>query len=190
MEFDIGRLHRWAKAVAAMATALSETTHLNADKLENANRAAARAASESEKSLRCYARNQQKVKILTTRTMEEKMTTEEVAKEVVELVRKQAWYEALDTLYDNDIMSVEATAPESRGKEAVRGKIDWWVNAMQVHSFKSSEPFVAHDRFVVQYEADVTDKESKKRRKISEVGVYTVKNSKIVREEFLPRMSD
>ncbi len=117
------------------------------------------------------------------------MTTEEVAKEVVELVRKQAWYEALDTLYDQDIVSVEATAPESRGKEAVRSKIDWWVSAMEVHSFKASEPFVAHDRFVVQYDADVTEKESKQRRQISEVGVYTVKNGKIVREEFLPRVS-
>jgi len=117
------------------------------------------------------------------------MTTEEVAKKVVELVRKQAWYEALDTLYDNDIVSVEATAPESQGKEAVRGKVDWWLNAMQVHSFEASEPFVAHDRFVVQYDAEVTEKESKKRRKMSEVGVYTVKNGKIVREEFLPRIA-
>ena len=116
------------------------------------------------------------------------MTTQEVAKKVVELVRKQAWYEALDTLYDQDIVSVEATAPESRGKESVRGKIDWWVNAMEVHSFKASEPFVAHDRFVVQYDADVTEKESKQRRQISEVGVYIVKNGKIVREEFLPRV--
>jgi len=116
------------------------------------------------------------------------MTTEEVAKKVVELVRKQAWYDALDTLYDQDVVSVEATAPESRGKEAVRGKIDWWVNAMEVHSFKASEPFVAHDRFVVQYDADVTEKESKQRRQIFEVGVYTVKNGKIVREEFLPRV--
>ena len=116
------------------------------------------------------------------------MTTQEVAKKVVELVRKQAWYDALDTLYDQDIVSVEATAPESRGKEAVRGKIDWWVNAMEVHSFKASEPFVAHDRFVVQYDADVTEQESKQRRQISEVGVYTVKNGKIVREEFLPRV--
>ena len=115
------------------------------------------------------------------------MNTEEVAKKVVELVRKQAWYEALDTLYDQDIVSVEATAPESRGKEAVRGKIDWWVNAMEVHSFKASEPFVAHDRFVVQYDADVTDKKSKQRRQMSEVGVYTVTNGKIAREEFLPR---
>jgi hypothetical protein len=125
---------------------------------------------------------------LDTKTAGGKMTTEEVAKKVVELVRKQAWYDALDTLYDQDIVSVEATAPESRGKEAVRGKIDWWVNAMEVHSFKASEPFVAHDRFVVQYDADVTEKDSKQRRQISEVGVYIVKNGKIVREEFLPRL--
>ena len=36
------------------------------------------------------------------------MNTEQVAKKVVELVRKQAWYEALDTLYDDDVVSVEA----------------------------------------------------------------------------------
>ena len=120
------------------------------------------------------------------------MNTEEVAKKVVELVRKQAWYEALDTLYDKDVVSVEAFSmgggsAETRGKEGVRGKIDWWVNAMEVHSFDASEPFVAHDRFVVQYNADVTDKQSKQRRQMSEVGVYTVKNGKIVQEEFLPR---
>jgi len=120
------------------------------------------------------------------------MNTEEVAKKVVELVRKQAWYEALDALYDDDIVCVEAFSmsggsPETRGKESVRGKIDWWVNAMEVHSFNASEPFVARDRFVVQYDADVTDKSSKQRRKLSEVGVYTVKNGKIIREEFLPR---
>jgi len=122
------------------------------------------------------------------------MNTEQVAQKVVELVRKQAWHEALDTLYDKDIVSMEArtqdgSSPETRGKEGVRGKIDWWVNKMQVHSFKASEPFVAHDRFVVQYDADVTDKNSKKRFQLSEVGVYTVKNGKIVREEFLPRAS-
>ena len=120
------------------------------------------------------------------------MNTEEVAKKVVELVRKQAWYEALD-LYDDDVVSVEANAmgggsPETRGKEGVRGKVDWWVNAMEVHSFKASEPFVAHDRFVVQFDADVSDKKTKERSQLSEVGVYTVENGKIVREEFLPRV--
>jgi SnoaL-like domain len=121
------------------------------------------------------------------------MDTKEVAKKVVELVRKQAWYEALEALYDKDIVSVEAFSAgggptETRGKDGVRGKIDWWVNAMEIHSFKAGEPFVANDRFVVQYDADVTEKESKQRRQMSEVGVYTVKNGKIVREEFLPRV--
>ena len=122
------------------------------------------------------------------------MNTEEVAKKVMELVRKQAWYEALDTLYDDNVVSVEAYSMgggslETSGKEGVRGKIDWWVNAMEVHSFDAKGPFVGHDRFVVQYDADVTDKNSKERRKLSEVGVYTVKDGKIVREEFLPSVS-
>ena len=120
------------------------------------------------------------------------MNTEEVAKKVVELVKKQAWHEALDTLYSNDIVSVEARASngesaEKRGLDQVRGKTDWWVKAMEIHNFKVSGPFVAHDRFVVQYDIDVTEKESKKRMQLSEVGVYTVKDGKIVREEFLPR---
>ena len=121
------------------------------------------------------------------------MSTEEVAKKVVELTRKQAWKEALDTLYDKDIVSVEArtmdgSSPETRGIEGVRGKTDWWTQNMQVHSAKVSGPFVAHDRFVVQYDIDVIDKNSKNRMQLSEVGVYTVKNGKIVREEFLPRV--
>ena len=119
------------------------------------------------------------------------MNTEQVAQKVVELTRKQAWYEALNRLYDKNIVSVEAHAmggesAEKRGIDQVRGKTDWWVQNMQVHDFKVSGPFVAHDRFVVQYDVDVTDKNSKKRLQMSEVGVYTVKDGKIVREEFLP----
>jgi ketosteroid isomerase-like protein len=119
------------------------------------------------------------------------MNTEEVANKVVELTRKQAWREAVDALYDKDIVSVEASgmgseSPEKRGIDAVHGKADWWIENMEVHSFKVSGPFVAHDRFVVQYDVDATDKNSKRRFQMSEVGVYTVKNGKIVREEFLP----
>ncbi len=48
------------------------------------------------------------------------MNTEEVAKKVVELTRKQAWKEAIESLYSKDMVSVEARAmeggsPESRG---------------------------------------------------------------------------
>ena len=119
------------------------------------------------------------------------MNTEEVANKVVEVTRKQAWHEAVDALYDKDIVSVEASgmggeSSEKRGIDAVHGKADWWIENMEVHSFKVSGPFVAPDRFVVQYDVDATDKNAKRRFQMSEVGVYTVKNGKIVREELLP----
>ena len=75
---------------------------------------------------------------------------------------------------------------EKRGIGQVRGKTEWWLQNMDMHSVKVSGPFVAHDHFVVQYDIDVTDKNSKKRIQMSEVGVYTVKAGKITREEFLP----
>ena len=58
------------------------------------------------------------------------MNTEQVAQKVVELTRKQAWVEALDTLYDKNIVSVEArtmdgSSTETRGVGGVRKKVDW-----------------------------------------------------------------
>ena len=119
------------------------------------------------------------------------MKTEEIANKLVELCRKNAWMKAIDTFYDKDIVSVEARgmdgeSPEKRGIDQVRGKTEWWLQNMDMHSVRVSGPFVAHDHFVVQYDIDVTDKNSKKRMQMSEVGVYTVKASKIAREEFLP----
>src|SRR5207244_10748689 len=103
------------------------------------------------------------------------MNTEEVAKKVVELTRKQAWYEALDTLYDDNVVSVEASgmgrgSPETRGKQGVRGKIDWWVNGMEVHSFDVHGPFVAHDGFVDDFHPDVTNNQSNERTESWQLG--------------------
>ncbi|MDQ3546418.1 MAG: nuclear transport factor 2 family protein [Verrucomicrobiota bacterium] len=118
------------------------------------------------------------------------MTTSEVGKKVVELVRKQAWREAIDTLYGDDVVSVEARGmdgePEKRGIDAVRAKTEWWIETMQVDDLKVTGPYVAHDRFVVLYEMEFGEKSSKDRIRMSEAGVYTVKDGKIVREEFLP----
>ncbi|MEO7166874.1 MAG: nuclear transport factor 2 family protein [Spartobacteria bacterium] len=119
------------------------------------------------------------------------MNTSEIGKKVVELVRKQAWHEAIDTLYGDDVVSVEARGregepAEKHGIAAVRAKTDWWVECMQVDDLKVTGPYVAHDRFVVVYEMEFGAKASKDRIRMSEAGVYTVKDGKIVREEFLP----
>jgi len=119
------------------------------------------------------------------------MNTEEVATKLVEFCRKGEWVKAINELYGKDIVSVEAQAMENmpaemRGIDQVRGKTDWWEKNMEVHSAKVSGPFVARDTFVVQFDIDVTDKGSKKRMQMSEAGIYTVKDGKVSREEFLP----
>jgi len=119
------------------------------------------------------------------------MSTEEVAKKLVEYCRKSEWMKAIDDLYAKDVVSVEAQAMENmpaemRGIDQVRGKTEWWEKQMEVHSAKVTGPFVARDTFVVQFDVDVTDKASKKRMQMSEVGIYTVKDGKVAREEFLP----
>jgi hypothetical protein len=119
------------------------------------------------------------------------MNTEEVATKLVEFCRKGEWMKAIDELYGKDIVSVEPRAMENmpaemRGIDQVRGKTEWWEKNMEVHSAKVGGPFVARDTFVVQFDVDVTDKASKKRMQMSEVGIYTVKDGKVSREEFLP----
>jgi len=119
------------------------------------------------------------------------MNTEEVAKKLVEFCRNGEWMKAIDELYSKDIVSVEAQEMENmpaemRGIDQVRGKTEWWEKNMQVHSAKVGGPFVAGDTFVVQFDVDVTDKASKKRMQMSEVGIYKVKDGKVAREEFLP----
>jgi SnoaL-like domain len=119
------------------------------------------------------------------------MSTEDVAMKLVELCKGSDWKKAVDDLYAKDIVSIEprevAGMPaEMRGIDNVRGKTDWWEKNMEVHDSKVSGPFVAGDTFVVRFDIDATDKNSKKRMKMSEVGIYTVKDDKVVREKFLP----
>ena len=59
------------------------------------------------------------------------MNTEEVAQKLVELCRKGQWTEAIESLYGNEIVSVEphamgAMPAEMRGLDQVRGKTQWW----------------------------------------------------------------
>jgi hypothetical protein len=119
------------------------------------------------------------------------MTTEEVAKKLVELCNRSAYEEAINTFYGKDIVSVEPRAmgdmpAEAKGFDAVSAKTKWWVDNHEVHSAKATGPFVARDTFVVRFDIDVTDKSSGQRFQGSEVGIYKVKDGKVMREEFLP----
>ena len=117
------------------------------------------------------------------------MTTKEIANKLVALCKQGKNLEALNTLFADDAVSIEAAgppgkSPESKGLAAIKAKGDWWMNNHEVHSANVTGPWPHGDRFVVGFQYDVTNKPSGKRMKLDVVGLYTVHNGKIVREEF------
>ena len=116
-------------------------------------------------------------------------TTLEIGKQLVELCKQGKNEEALKTLYAKDVVSVEAMQmpnmpAEIRGIEAVQAKSAWWAENNIVHEATCEGPFPNGDRFVVRFKYEVTFKPANQRRTLDEAALYTVKDGKIVREEF------
>ncbi len=121
------------------------------------------------------------------------MTTMEVGNKLVELCRQGKNIEAIETLYSADIVSVEAMSgpnmpAEMRGFEACLGKSKWWMENHEVHSAACDGPYPHGNRFIVRFSYDVTNKPSGRRMKMDEMGLYTVEDGKIAREEFFYSM--
>jgi hypothetical protein len=78
-----------------------------------------------------------------------------------------------------------------QGLPAVRQKNEWWVANHEIHRGEAKGPFPNGDRFTVIFDYDVTAKAGPmagKRVQMEEVALYTVKDGKIVREEFFYSM--
>ena len=86
-----------------------------------------------------------------------------------------------------NIESFEAMEGEMayvKGAAAVKAKSDWWLDNHEVHSVKVEGPYPNGNIFVVKFEMDVTYKPANQRIQMSEVGIYTIENGKIVSERF------
>jgi ketosteroid isomerase-like protein len=118
-----------------------------------------------------------------------------VADDLVSLCRSGRNMEAIETLYSPDIVSIESMGNETmprevRGLDAVRGKGEWWRDNNEVHSATVDGPFVgSDDKFAVYYNYDVTFKPTGKRNNMEEMALYTVKDGKVVQEQFFYRTS-
>jgi len=120
-------------------------------------------------------------------------TVLEIGKRLVALCEEGKGLEAVDALYDEKIVSIEAQSNDAiparmEGIEAIRGKNSWWYDNHEIHASSAAGPYSAghrDDQFAVRFEMDVTLETTGVRSRLDEVALYTVKNGKIVQEEFL-----
>ena len=115
-----------------------------------------------------------------------------VGHKLVQFCRNGLNLDAISSLYSDDIVSVEAMeggdiSTEIRGLDNVVAKNKWWYENNEIHHASAEGPFPHHDKFAVIFHYETTAKEGPRkgqRAKFEEVAVYTVKDGKIVREEF------
>ncbi len=118
------------------------------------------------------------------------MSAKEIGQKLVAFCKEGKNLESINTLYSENIESIEASAgPDgsrvAQGIEAVRGKNQWWSENHEVHSASVAGPYPhGEDRFAVRFEYDITNKPSGQRMQVDEVGLFTVEAGKIVKEEF------
>jgi ketosteroid isomerase-like protein len=80
--------------------------------------------------------------------------------------------------------------PASKGLDAIRGKNQWWGENNRFTG-EVEGPFVGNDdKFAVYYNFDVTFKPTGKRNNMEEMALYTVRDGKVVREQFFYRTTD
>ncbi len=121
------------------------------------------------------------------------MSVMEIGQKLVALCREGKNQEAISQLYSPDIISIEAMAMPNmeqtqRGIEAIKGKNQWWVDNHEVHKGSVQGPFPHGDRFIVHFNYEVTPKHTGQRMTMDEMGLYTVQDGKITKEEFFYAM--
>lgn len=112
------------------------------------------------------------------------MTTQKIAEDLVALCRAGKHAEAGEKYWADDVRSIEPSGPETRGKKAAHEKGEAWANAHDVHSSEAQGPYVNGDQFVVRFTIDLTARETGQRMQLDEVGLYTLKDGKVVEERF------
>jgi len=115
--------------------------------------------------------------------------TFEVGKKLVDLCKSGKHKEASEKLYSPNIVSIEPKgSPEMpariEGMAAVREHGEWWEKNHEIHSQEVEGPWPHGDRFIVRFKYDITNKPTNKRMALDEAALFTVKDGKIVREEF------
>jgi hypothetical protein len=113
------------------------------------------------------------------------MSTHSTAKEFVDLCNEGRNFDVMRTMYAPDIVSVEGDGARTVGQQPVIRKSEIWQANNTIHGEKVRGPFFnGPDQFAVHFTFDVTPKATGQRVTLEEVGLSTVQNDKITREQF------
>jgi ketosteroid isomerase-like protein len=121
-------------------------------------------------------------------TQVETMNAQQVASRLVQLCREGKNVEAINELYDDDIVSFEPDGSPMQGKtvgkQAVLESTNRWFDSVeQLHSVEISNPLVSDDFFACTMKIDATYKEHG-RNVMNELCVFEVRDGRIVSEQF------
>jgi SnoaL-like domain len=111
----------------------------------------------------------------------------EVGAALVSMFNKGQFKEIEDQFWSPQIVSVEGFGVGMgwHGRKSVEAKNAQWMSTHTIHGGSAEGPFVGSSGFAVRFRMDVEDTATGKREMMDEIGVYTVQNGKIVREEFM-----
>ena len=113
------------------------------------------------------------------------MSLQTVAGQFVELCSQGKNFDVMRTMYAPDIVSVEGDGTETKGQQPVIRKSELWRDGNDIHSENVRGPyFNGPNQFAVHFTFEVTRKANGQRVTLDEVGLYTVENDKITREQF------
>lgn len=111
----------------------------------------------------------------------------EVGRALVEMFNKGRHSEIEKKFWSPAIVSCEGegVGMEWVGRRAVTRKGEEWYAANRIHGASAEGPYVGATGFAVKFKMDVESVADGTRNVMEEVGVYTIRAGKIVREEFM-----
>ena len=118
------------------------------------------------------------------------MSVRTVAAKFMDLCSRGKHFEFMHTFYAPEMISVEGNGVETVGKPAVIRKSEIFQGNNTIESQDLRGPFFSGDadapsgRFAVYTSIEFTPKAGGPRTKHEEVGLYSVKNDIVTREEF------
>jgi hypothetical protein len=109
----------------------------------------------------------------------------EVGQQLIEMFNRGELRQIEDQLWAPEIVSVEGMGMGWRGRKAVDAKNADWNRSHRIHGGTAEGPYTGATGFAVKFLLDIEDTTSGKRTLFEEVGVYKVRNGKVVEEEFM-----